>query len=88
MKDVVSLMASKGTLGFTIQSSILEKIGLNLGDTVEIEIFKDFKSNPSFVITRPLRTIGSSKGITLRKHVSEELGLKVGDALQVDIRKP
>lgn len=81
-------MTSQDILGFTIEPSILEQLGLDTGDTVEAEIFINYHGNPSFIITRPLRVIGSSKGITLRKYVVDELGLKFSDTLQVNIRKP
>ena len=88
MKDVISLTRSGKTLGFPIQSLILEDLGLKPQDPVEVEIFLEYKGKPSFIIVRRLRKIGSSLGVTIRKYIVEELNLKKGDSFQVDIRNP
>lgn len=88
MKDVVYLTESGGTMGFTIQKEFLDQLDVNLGDMLEVELFIEFKGEPSFPITRPLRVVGGSKGITLKKKLVKELKLNVNDSIRVDIRLP
>ncbi|HEY0090715.1 MAG TPA: hypothetical protein VGB37_17830, partial [Candidatus Lokiarchaeia archaeon] len=84
----VSLAFTGRTAGFPINAVILNKLGLKLGDLVEIEVFLEYKGEPSFTINRKIRKMGSSLGISLRKYIVENLGLKKGDTFQIDIKVP
>jgi len=88
MKDVVSISKSGKTFGFTINPGILGELKLKIGDMVEVELFIEYKSNPSVIITRRLRKIGGSVGISIRRNLVDDLKLTKGDSIQVDIRKP
>ncbi|MBN1215550.1 MAG: hypothetical protein JXA99_08900 [Candidatus Lokiarchaeota archaeon] len=87
MKDIVLLSETGGTLGFSIQPMIIDNLELELGNPIEIEIFKEINNKTSYTMTRPLRLIGSSKGVSIRYFVAEKLNLKSGDIIEVDIRK-
>ncbi len=87
MKDTVLLIESGRTLGFIIQSHIIDGLELDVGDLVEIEIFKAVENKPSHTMTRQVRWVGSSKGVSIRYYVAEKLDLNAGDVIEVDIRK-
>ena len=87
MKDVVLLTESGGTLGFTIQPSILRKLDLKWKDPVEFDIINE-NGDITMSITRPLKKMGKgSMGIGIRLHIVKNLNLKPSDIIQVDIRK-
>ncbi len=88
MKHIIHLTVSGGTLGFTIPDHILDALNINLKEPVEIEIFKEYKKESSFIITPKVRIIGGSKGVSIRYYLVNELGLKAKETYQADIRKP
>lgn len=88
MKDVVTLTYSGNTACFSINSDILDKMGLKYEDLVEVEIFLEYKGETTFTINRKLRKMGSSLGVSLKKPIVKDLGLRKGDTFQVDIRVP
>jgi len=86
MMDTVTLRISGGTMIFVIQSHILEHLGLDKGDPIEIEVF--YENGESYVINRIIRAIGTSLGVSLKKDFCDKLELKEDQLLQVDLRKP
>ncbi len=88
MKELVFLIKSGNIIGFTLQREIIENYNLNLGDILEIEIFKEFQGSPSFTKSFPLRNIGGSIGITFKSKLTNFFNFKSGDPLQVDIKIP
>jgi antitoxin component of MazEF toxin-antitoxin module len=87
MRDTILITESGGTLGFIIQSHIIGGLELDIGDLVEIEIFKPIGDKQSYTMTRQVRWVGSSRGVSIRYFVAEKLELEAGDVVEVDIRK-
>ncbi len=88
MKDMVRLSKSGGTLGFTIQPSILIELGLTLKDPVTIRIFDD-KGEISAEFSRPIKKMGKgSLGVTIRYFIVDKLKLNYKDVIRIDISKP
>lgn len=71
-----------------IPDHILDDLKTDIGDSIEVEIFKEYKGKPSFIITPRLRIIGGSKGLTIRYYLVRDLNLKANETYQADIRRP
>ncbi|TES94509.1 MAG: hypothetical protein E3J90_12310 [Promethearchaeota archaeon] len=89
MKDIVFLSVdSSGVLGFSIKQNVLDTLQLKWKELIEIEIFKEYKGQASFVLLRKIRKFGSSFGVSIPKKLVKELNFKKDESLQVDLRKP
>ncbi|MFW9970981.1 MAG: hypothetical protein ACFFDF_12360 [Candidatus Odinarchaeota archaeon] len=88
MRDTVQLIESGGTIGFTIQPTILSELNLNVKNPVTIELFDETGEKSVAVFTRPLKKMGEgSLGVTIRYYLVKELKLNPKDIKQVDIRR-
>ena len=89
MKDTVQLIESGGTLGFTIQPTIISKLNLKVKDPVTIEIFDETGEHSLYEFTRPLKKLGKgSYGVSIRYYIVKDLELISKSILRVDIRNP
>ena len=89
MKDIVFLSVdSSDVLGFSIKQDVLDTLRLKWKDLIEIEIFREYKGEASFVLLRKIRKFGSSFGVSIPKKLVKELNFKKDESLQVDFRKP
>ena len=89
MKDIIFLSVdSSDVLGFSIKQDVLDTLRLKWKDLIEIEIFREYKGEASFVLLRKIRKFGSSFGVSIPKKLVKELNFKKDESLQVDFRKP
>lgn len=84
MRDTVKLTESGGTLGFTIQPSIRNELGIKYKDPIVIDIIEKGTDKVLYTYTRPLKKDGS---VSIKYYIVEDLKLTADAVLQVDIRK-
>ncbi len=91
MKDTVNITSIGRSIGFTINPDLLSKLGIDLGDLAEIEIYEIVKGKDprpiSIFMSRKIITIGGgSKGVTIKNNIVKQFELKAGDMVGVDVK--
>ncbi len=91
MRDTVTLTSIGGSIGFTISPTMLNDLGIDLGDSVEIELKQIYRQseNPLDVSTFMRRKIikvgGGSKGVIIKKNIVKQFKLEPGINIGIDI---
>ena len=81
---MVILTKSGGTLGFTIQPSIVKSLKLKLKTLVTIELFDETGERSLVMFTRPLKKMGvSSLGVGICDYIVTKHNLKLGKVIPV-----
>ena len=91
MKDTVNITSIGCSIGFTISPDLLSKLGIDLGDLVEFEIYEIIKGRDprpiSVFMSRKIITIGGgSKGVTIKTNVAKQFEIQAGDMVGVDVK--
>ncbi len=92
MKDTVRLTAQSSSLRFSIVPAIHKEMGLDFGNSIEIEIFKIIKKGKEptevseFMTRKVIRIGGTSKGASVKSNIIKRFDLKAGDELGIDIK--
>ena len=93
MKDTVRLTAQGSSLRFSIVPAIHKELGLDFGDSIEIEIFKIIKKGQEpievseFMTRKVIKIGGTSKGASVKSNIIKRFKLEAVDEISVDIKK-